>query len=252
MSFLLNIISTTAAAVTLQLVAIWLLRAWITERLKNAIKHEYDREIEAYRSMLALVHSATAEGQKAAIEARMHAFDRVWKAILELRNKTGGITLFFDVLTSEEYKTLNKNKQFIEIVGTLDNAKIQGMMPDPNIEEARPYVGEIVWSYFFAYQAFNIRLVLLAWLSNLNDDDNNKINWHCDTATRRVLAVALTPGELARLDALEIGKISYARQTIESKILKSWWRLISGEEFGDEAFKHSQAILEAVNRSELK
>lgn len=244
-TFLVDVLSTAAVTGLLLAAVAWLLRSWITERLKNAVKHEYDREIESYKSVLSLVHSATAEGQKAAIEARMRAFDRIWKAMLALKNNTGSITLFLDILTVEEYKTLKNHKDFIAIVGTLNDVKIQKMMPDPNIEEARPYVGEVVWSHFFVYQAFNMRIVVLAWWSTSKDED--KINWHRDTATRGLLAAALTPDELAKLDALQIGKIDYVRRTIEMKVLKSWHRLISGAEFGDEALKHAQTILEAAS-----
>jgi hypothetical protein len=70
MSFFLDALSAAIGGGLLLAVAAWLARSWITERLKNAIKHEYDREIASYKSALALVHSATAEGQKAAIEAQ--------------------------------------------------------------------------------------------------------------------------------------------------------------------------------------
>lgn len=245
-TYLWDLLSTAAVTAALLVAVAWLLRSSITERLKNAVKHEYDREIESYKSVLMLIHSATAAGQKAAIEARMRAFDRIWKAMLALKNNTGNITMFLDILTVEEYKTLKNHDDFVAIIGTLDNVKIQKMMPDSNIEEARPYVGEAVWSYFFVYQALCIRIVVLAWLSMSKDED--KINWHRDAGTCGLLAAALTPEELARLDALQIGKIDYVRRTIEMKVLKSWHRIISGAEFGNEALTHAQTILEAVNK----
>lgn len=243
MNFMTTVLSSVAVSSFLLIGATWLLRSWITERLKNAIKHEYDREIESYKSMLALVYSATAEGQKAAIEARMRAFDRIWKAMLALKNNTGGATLFLDILTIEEYKALKNHKDSLAIVGELDDERIKKLLPDVDIEEARPYVGEIVWSYFFAYQAFIMRLVLLAKWSTSRDED--KINWHQDTQIRRLLAAAMTSEELSKLDSLQIGKIDFARRAIEMKVLNAWHKLISGAEFGEEALKHSQKLLEA-------
>jgi hypothetical protein len=245
-TYLSDLLSTAAFTAVLLAAVAWLLRSWITERLKNAVKHEYDREIESYKSVLMLVHSASAEGQKAAIEARMRAFDRIWKAMLALKKNTGSITLYLDILTVEEYKTLKNHKDFVAIVGALDEAKIQKMMPDSNIEEARPYVGEVVWSHFYVYQTFNMRIVMLAWWSTSRDED--KINWHRDAPTRGLLAAALTSDELATLDALQIGKIDYVRRTIEMKVLKSWHRIISGAEFGNEALRHAQTILETVSK----
>jgi hypothetical protein len=66
----------------------YLLRFWITERLKNAIAHEYNRDLEAHKNHLAATSAARAEGQKAAIEFRYAGFDRLWKAMLHVRNST--------------------------------------------------------------------------------------------------------------------------------------------------------------------
>jgi hypothetical protein len=50
----LGSILASATVSTLALAALtFLLREWITERLKNSIKYEYDRDIESYKSMLA-------------------------------------------------------------------------------------------------------------------------------------------------------------------------------------------------------
>jgi uncharacterized protein YerC len=55
----------------------------------------------------------------------MRAFDRVWKAMLSLRNNTGFITMFLDILTIEEYKTLKNRPDFIAMVGDLNDDRIQ-------------------------------------------------------------------------------------------------------------------------------
>lgn len=243
--FLLEVFSSGAVAAALLALVVWLTRSWISERLKGAIKHEYDREIESYKSMLSLVHGATAEGQKAAIEARMKAFDRVWKAMLALKNNTGAITLFLDILTVDEYKHLKNNAEFIALTGRLNDQRIQQMVPDGNIEEIRPYVGELVWSYFFAYQALTLRIVLLAWWSRTKEED--RINWHTDGVIRSLLTSALSKEDISHLDSLVIGKIDFARRSIESKVLASWRDLISGAVLGDEAMKQAQAILEVAS-----
>ena len=224
----------------------WLFRSWITERLKNAIKHEYDRDLEAYRSALASVYSATAEGQKAAIDARLKAFDRIWKAVLALRNNVGFITTFLDILTVDEYKDIKNHKDFITMVGGLDESKLHKMLPDQQVEEARPYVGEVVWSLYYAYQAINIRIVFLAWSSVRTDED--KIYWYRDSATLGLLRLALSENEMRKFETLEIGKIDYFRKIIESQLLAAWRKLLSGEEFRDEALQHAQSIINATSK----
>lgn len=244
--FVASVLSTTAVSGVLLAALAWILRSWIGERLKNAIRHEYDRGIESYKGMLNLVHSATAEGQKAAIEARMRAFNRIWKAILALRNNTGSITTFLDILTVDEYSQIKTHKDFVKMVGELDNDRINRMMPDPGVEEVRPYIGEVVWALFFLYQAVNIRIVLLTWLATTKDEE--KIHWYRDNYTRGLLEAALGKEEMRKFDAVNLGKIAYFRRVVESKILAQWQRLISGAEFGDEAIKQAEIILEAASK----
>ena len=245
-NFILETIATATTGGLLIAALAWLFRSWITERLKNAIKHEYDRDIESYRSALASVYSATAEGQKAAIEARIKAFDRVWKAVLALKNNVGCITTFLDILTVDEYKGIKDHKDFVTMVGELDESKLQKMLPDQQVEEARPYVGEVVWSLFYAYQAINIRIVFLAWSSVHTDEE--KIHWHKDSATLALLRLALSDKEMQKFESLQIGKIDYFRKVIESKLLTAWKKLLSGEEIREEAIQHAQAIINATSK----
>ncbi len=245
-SFILDTLASAAVGGSLIALLAWLLRSWITERLSQSIKHEYARDIEAYKNAMVSAISASAEGQKAAIEARMRGFDRVWKAMLAVRKNTGPITTFLDILTVDEYKTIKNHTHFQAIVGGLDQERIMKMIPDQDIEEARPYVGEVVWALLSVYQAVSLRIVMLAWLSS--DKDEEKIHWYKDTPTRNLLALALTKEELKKFDALRIGKIDYVRKAIEIKVLAAWQRVISGAEFGDEALFQAHKILEATSK----
>lgn len=121
--FIFKSISSAATGGLLIAALAWIFRSWITERLKNAIKHEYDRDIEAYRAAIASAYSATAESQKAAIDVRFKAFDRIWKAVLALRDNVGFITTFLDILTVDEYKDIKNHQDFITMVGNLDETK---------------------------------------------------------------------------------------------------------------------------------
>lgn len=63
---------------------------------------------------------------------------------------------------------------------------------------------------------------------------------------RQLLAVALSEEELAQFDAAQVGKLSFLRGFMESKIIQSAHRVISGEAFGAEAMRQAQAILAAT------
>lgn len=124
---------------------------------------------------------------------------------------------------------------------------IFSLMGDMKIEEERPYVGDVVWSLFFAYRAFNIRLIHLARSSLSNP---TRVSWVSDAPTRSLIAATLSTRELAELDRLTISKVAFVRRTIEDKVLVAWQKLISGEEFGHEALSHANSLLKVVNASE--
>jgi len=177
---------------------------------------------------------------------RVKAFDRIWKAVLALRNNVGFITTFLDILTVDEYKDIKNHKDFITMVGELDENKFHKISPDSQIEEARPYVGEVVWSLFYAYQAINIRIVFLVWSSAHSDED--KIYWYKDEGTLSLLRLSLTKEEMDKFESLQMGKIDYFRKVIEGKLLTAWRKLLSGAEFREETLQHAQSIISATSK----
>jgi hypothetical protein len=125
----LTIIASLIASGTLTGALIWLTREWISARLKSSIQHEYNQKLETYKAQLqaqneiALIefknmieresalrdvaHSSFAEGQKASMERKLSAVDKLWERIITLRNGLPPILMFIDILTVEEYKSSN-------------------------------------------------------------------------------------------------------------------------------------------------
>ena len=56
-SFILQLLASAAVSAVLTAALIWLSKSWISERLKNSIKHEYDQKLETHRAQLS-AHSA--------------------------------------------------------------------------------------------------------------------------------------------------------------------------------------------------
>ena len=50
--FLITIITSAAVSSALAGLLLWLMKSWISERLKNAIKNEYDQKLETHKSQL--------------------------------------------------------------------------------------------------------------------------------------------------------------------------------------------------------
>ena len=51
-NFIVQIITSAAVSVSLSGLLLWLTKSWLSEHLKNAIKHEYDQKLETHKAQL--------------------------------------------------------------------------------------------------------------------------------------------------------------------------------------------------------
>lgn len=70
----ITILASMTASSALTTVIVWLTKTWVSERLKNAIKHEYDQRLESYKATIQAEHNAALEHLKA--DLRIVAFER--------------------------------------------------------------------------------------------------------------------------------------------------------------------------------
>ena len=67
--YLVALLSSAAVSACLTAALFWLLQNWISERLRNAIKHEYDVKLESHRAQLVASFGAANETHKAKLHA---------------------------------------------------------------------------------------------------------------------------------------------------------------------------------------
>jgi len=261
--YILSILSSAAVSGALVVLIVWLSREWMSARLKGSIQHEYAQKLEAHKAQLkaenevaflelktsvereaalhAAAHASFSEGQKAAMERKLIAVDRLWKKVMDFRGGLPSILTFIDVLTVDEYKSAKDHPDFQKISSNLSPDKLASMYSDNDdpIENIRPYVGEYMWAVFFSYKAIMIRLLFLLHLGQV---DAKKIEWHKDSGIRQLMEAVLTQKEIEEFDATSFGKISWLQRRLESKILAASAKVISGEEFGKDSLKQVRLI----------
>jgi hypothetical protein len=269
MDFITNIITSSAVSGIL----IWISREWISSRIKASIQHEYDQKLEAHKARLkaendiallqlrtalereaalhAVAHTSFSEGQKAAMERRLNAFEKFWNIVLKLRNSLPSLLVYIDISSVDEYEKLVDHQGFRSLVQDLTHEKIT-IMADSifgKIEEVRPYVGEYMWAILWSYRAIMFRLLIL-----LHDGltDREKMNWNKDSGIRPLISVVLTPEELREFDGRKFAQVSWLQQCLESKILSAARKVISGEEFGAESLDQARQIQEQVAQLQRK
>ena len=50
--FAIQVITSASVSTALAALLLWLTKSWISERLKNAIKNEYDQKLESHKAQL--------------------------------------------------------------------------------------------------------------------------------------------------------------------------------------------------------
>lgn len=68
--FLLEMITSAAVSAVLTGLLLWLTKSWVSERLKNAIKNEYDEKLETHKSELKARSDADIETHKAKLRSQ--------------------------------------------------------------------------------------------------------------------------------------------------------------------------------------
>lgn len=261
--FVLSIVSSAGVSVTLSGLLIWLFRGWITERLKNSIKHEYDLKLSTLNSELSIKVNAQAEqlkaeiekeadnirfatstigeSQKITIKRKMEGIDALWSAVLACRKNIPPVMGFLDILTEEEYLESRNHPQFKRLAGKLSIESLTDMFFDErgSFERYRPYVGEYLWATFSIYQSLILRI---SFLISMVETDPDKLRWFKDGGVRQLLKASLTEEEIIKFDEMRIAKVNFLQNTYEAKILQAMDKVISGQTFGKEALKQAQEM----------
>ena len=157
---------------------------------------------------------------------------------------------FFNLLSVEEYKHAPNTKGYRELAQGWSLEKIADYLgnSDYPVEKVRPFVGEYLWSMFFAYRQVMGRIT---YRLSLSLEDANNAEWHKDNNIRQILEAVLNENELAEFESTRLGKISWLEQRLESKILAASQKIISGEELGVEALRQAELILQRVDKAKL-
>lgn len=256
--WMLNFLSSAAVSGLVTAALIWLSKQWISERLKRAIQHEYDVALERLRGDLAreqalhreAVVSFTA-GHMAAHERRLQAIQILWSGVVRLRQQAPAVLTLADIFSPEQIRQMPRNpKAKAELLDALSDSKILSLMATLNdVEPMRPFLGEPLWSLFFAYRAFTGRLLVLF----LQGRDKGQVEyWRDDDGVRQLLAAVMTVEEMKELDRPKYGSVEWVRSMIEQKLLQRANDVISGAAVSKATLEQAQMILRAATDVEQK
>jgi hypothetical protein len=220
---------------------------WRASREKDleSLKHRFNKA-EALISTMASTSSGAYLG---ANRRRLDHLQKLWKGMLSIRNGYPSLAFMaYSVLTRDEVVHLptTTNTGLRAQIASFDPSKYIdyqfGIVSD--VEASRPFVGQRAWNAFFAYQAFNGRLVYLLqdglvkgqvvyWI-----DDRNFLN--------QVLGISIPPESLKSLLLQETLAFHNVRNFLELEVVAEVEAQISGTAAMKETVKQAQQLTQAM------
>jgi hypothetical protein len=261
--FGLTVLTSASTSVLLCAVLTWVMRTWISTRLKSSIEHEYEVKVAEMNSLLKvqtdsistrlkgdidreadklkLAAQSFGEVQRAAIAKRLTAIEQTWKAVLDLQASLPPALTYLEILVPSEYVDAKNRGRYGEILRNLDVDAV--VMPNHEravkLEESRPYIGEYLWALFKTYQAVLLRAV---YLVDCSKKEPRKILWFEDANIRAYIQSALEPGILSEFDAMQFRKLDWVNGHFNHAILQAMEQIIAGKDFSEAAMKQAESM----------
>jgi len=269
--FGLTVLASAGTSVLLTAAAAWLMRTWISTRLKSSIEHEYEvrmaslnsalkaqtdsistrlkGDIDREADKLKLAAQSFGEVQRAAISKRLEAVERTWKTILELQASLPPALTYLEILVPSEYVYAKTKGSYGELLRSLavEAVAIPNHDRAAKLEESRPYIGEYLWALFKTYQAVLLRAV---YLVDCSKKEPRKILWFEDSNIRSLITSALGKEVLGEFDAMQCLKVGWLTDRFNRIILQAMEQIIAGRDFSEAAMKQAESMEQRMREAQ--
>lgn len=254
-NFLYSALASVSVSAALTLSLGFILRVWITERLRSSIKHEYDDKLENLKSALKtqsdahlaqlkadvdraaeklqIAAASFSDVQKATISKKIEAVDHIWAAVRKARGQIPAEVYVADVLTSDELLNLDKQNSTRALLSKLQKLKPLEIAPKlfEGADVARPHVGEVVWSLYCAYFGIITRCLFLLQ----GDARGTDRLWFQDAAVRRMIQSAFGENALSEFEGLEFQRLAWLQSRFDQRLFSAFDNLLTGKAFSEAA-----------------
>lgn len=270
---IINILTSGFFGSAAGLTVLWFGKNMLSERLQNAIKHEYDAKLSVIDNKLKLqsdlqmtqlkaaiekesekirfAAASMSESQKIIIVRRLDGLDVIWKNVIDTRMQLPGVLTLLDHIPIELYNDVTSNRDFISLANDLSIEKINQIfsLTAGPLELQRPYVGEYLWMLFQSYRSFLLQICLKIEFAK---KEKTIPIWHQDPMLLQFIQSSMEEDEYIEMQAMTTGKMGWIQRKYESKILSAISVIMSGREFGEEALQQIESMEKAIESSKTK
>ena len=261
--WLFTTLASTSATTTLILILAWLCRQMIATRLKASVQHDFDQKLEAIRTdfrkseellksdlrakenQIATMQSGALSGlvsrQVALDKRRLEAIEQLWvgiETLLPLKLATVWMqTINFEKAQKTAAENPLARDMFSQFAPKLDPKTF----PKVDVHRARPFVSEMAWALFSAYQAIvgyaTTQLHILR--VGLNVDI-------LDPAAVSKLILAALPHYGDYIEKSGAKCFPYIVEPLELELLKELRRMMRGDDSDNSNVEQAAKIMQAV------
>ncbi|GEM_PF-2060760 len=232
-----GIVSFLSHFVTQRILKGWDLR---NQKIIDELRHEQSKT----QVILKELNSGIISNQSIFQERRIEAVEKLWTAIIAMKEFASEITTFFSIILPNEYYD-EKPKHFLEKVG--DNFVMDFIDISKDLEVERPFLGETLWLQFFIYRAFLGRLELIA-----EKIKNGKhVNDWRDNGIDQLLRIIFTDEEYKLYKTINPTQLDIVLNILDSKILRESSEILSGKKSLLESYQNVMTLNDLISKEEV-
>lgn len=263
MGFLEFILSTLTSTILIAWV-VYLLRGLIITRLKKSVQNEFDSKLAVLTSQLRTSEEAfkadikRKEGEILALQGgaiqsrlsrqatvdkrRLEAIDQLWGAVYEL-SWAKALSAQVSILKGEAIsKEVARNPKAKELFAMWKIDETRYEKAGQSGQKARPFITQVAWAYFAAYQAILMHAVAFMKMLQMGIDGHQFMN---SENLIKLIKTAL-PHHSAYIDQHGPNAAYYLLDQLENSLLEEFKRMLDGVETDmTEIARAKQILIEA-------
>ena len=251
----------------LLIIMMWLLRSIITTRLRASVQHEFDEKLEAMRTtfrtseetfkaelrikedQIEALRSSAISGlasRQAALDMRrIEAVDQMWSAIISLAPAKRISATMAVVKFEATAKEAARNPKIREIFATVaGDSTIWESGRNDAAAKARPFVSQLAWALFAAYQSIIAVAVIRLEILKAGIDITDFID---KDYVANLIKVAL-PHYTEFVEEHDASAYHFLLDELESQLLEELQKLLRGVESDKASVEQAAAIIKESER----
>lgn len=257
------VLSTLSTTVLLSLLA-WFSRQIIVTRLRASVQHEFDEKLEMLRAdlrrseesfkadlrskeaQIETLRSGALSGlvsrQAALDKRRLEAVDQLWAGIEALGPLKLAAAVMAGVKFEKSLKLASEDPKVRDLFATFGGNVDPKAILKIDVHKSRPFVSEIAWALFSAYQAIVGHATAQLQMLKVGLDAPEIL----DSDHVSKLAKVALPHYAAYIDKHGAAGYSNMLEPLEAELLKELQRMMRGEESDKASIKQAAEIMKEI------